>query len=120
MKTEDRIFRVAVVSFIMFVIILFLTMLSGCTTPNRETGTWIKEGIVTKIEYDVIFGGTFTDWRDDIYFDDGTILSSQARDLSSIRLNEAGRYYFDKNYFEYDGYYYKFDNFIRVEYYDET
>jgi len=94
-------------------------LLVGCTTPNRETGIRIKEGKVVKIEYNVPFGGTFSDWRDDILFDDGTWLFSQERDLSSIELNRTGRFYFDKNYFEYDGRDYKFDNFIRVVYSDD-
>lgn len=98
-------------------IILIILLFSGC--QERETGRWVKEGKVIKINYDVIFGGTFTDWRDDIFFDDGTVLSSQARSLSGIELNRSGLFYFDKNYFEYEGAYYKFDNFIRVEYLDD-
>jgi len=86
--------------------------------PKRETGERIKEGIVVRIDYDVIFGGSFTDWRDDIFFKDGTILSSQGRDLSSIRLNESGKFYFDKNYFEYNECWYEFDNFRYVIYPD--
>ena len=101
------------------IIILFLTLslLSGCTESN-ETGTWVKTGKVIKIEYDDVFGGTFTDWRDVIYFADGTVLWSQKRDLSSIILNRTGRFYFDKNYFKYEGVQYKFDNFKYVEWYE--
>ena len=105
------------------IVIIGLTItvliLTGCITPKRETGTLIKEGKVTAIQHDVIFGGTFTDWRDDIYFDDGTVLSSQGKDLSLIVINQTGRFYFEKNYFEYDDAWYKFDNFIRVEYFDD-
>jgi len=98
------------------VLVVSILCLSGCTTPNRETGVRVKDGIVTEIVYDDIFGGTFTDWRDIIYFDDGDVFFSQGRDLSSIELNRTGRFYFDKNYFEYDDCWYKFDNFVRVEY----
>jgi len=97
----------------LFITVLFLT---GCNSNEHETGTRTIEGTVVRIEYDNAFGGTFTDWRDIIYFDDGTIVWSQDRDLSTIELNRTGRFYFDKNYFEYDDYWYKFDNFKRVEY----
>ena len=103
------------------IVIIGLTItvlfLCGCTdSVNRETGTWIKIGKVTKIDYNRAFGGTFTDWRDDIFFEDGTILFSQDKDLSSIRLNETGRFVFEKNYFTYDSHRYRFDNFVSVSY----
>ena len=99
-------------------LIITILLLTGCTN-NRETGIRMIEGKVVKIDYDDIFGGTFTDWRDIIYFDDGTIVWSQERDLSTIELNRTGRFYFDKNYFEYDDSWYKFDNFVRVKYLDD-
>lgn len=97
-------------------IILIFSLVSGCTTNER--GTWKKHGTVIKINEDVIFGGTFTDWRDDIYFDDGTILWSQENSLFGIQLNRSGWFYFEKNYFTYEDFQYKFDNFLRVEYDD--
>lgn len=100
------------------IVILGLTitvlLLSGCA--ERDTGILEKRGQVIKIEYDVVFGGTFTDWRDDIYFDDGTILWVQGGDLSIIEYNKTGIYRFRKNYFEYDGTDYEFHKFIGVDY----
>ena len=106
-----------VISVIIIIMLLSVGLVSGCTElSGRETGTWVKIGRVVKINDDVVFGHTFTDWRDDIYFDDGTILESQGADVSSIQLNKLGRFFFEKNYFTYDGSRYKFDNFMRVEY----
>lgn len=100
------------------ILLLVATLLSGCVHHN-ETGILIKEGIVIDLEYDIIFGGTFTDWRDEITFEDGTCLwVKYDSDLSSIELNKFGRYYFEKNYFEYDGCMYEFHKFIRVEYHN--
>lgn len=96
------------------VVILLTGLLSGCA--ERDIGILEKRGTVTKIEYDVIFGGTFTDWRDDIYFDDGTMLMVQGGDLSIIEFNRTGIYRFRKNYFEYDGVDWEFHKFIGVEY----
>ena len=95
-------------------IILSVMLLSGCQTRDRDI--WCKQGTVVKIDENVIFGGTFTDWRDDIYFSDGTVLSSQRCNLFGIELNRSGRFYFEKNYFTYNGCEYRFDNFVRVEY----
>jgi hypothetical protein len=99
-------------------LILSVLLLSGCQT--RDHSIWCKHGTVVKINEGVIFGGTFTDWRDDIYFSDGTVLWSQEKSLFGIELNRSGRFFFEKNYFTYDGCEYKFDNFVRVEYDDET
>jgi len=110
---------------LLFVVVLIITGIIMFTVvkdglPKRVSGTRTIEGVaVVKINSDVVFGGTFTDWRDDIYFSDGTMVSSQGRDLSSIQLNRTGKFYFDMNYFEYDDCWYEFDNFIRVEYYDD-
>ena len=104
------------------IVILGLTftvlLLAGCIHTN-ETGILVKEGKVTKVRYDVIFGGTFTDWRDEMYFDDGTMLMIQNSDLSNIRLNTTGRFVFEKNYFDYDGHRYKFHKLLSVTYYDD-
>lgn len=97
--------------------ILLIGILSGCA-DERDSGILEKRGNVIKIEYDVIFGGTFTDYRDELYFDDGTMLMIQGGDLSTIELNRTGIYRFRKNYFEYDGTDYKFHKFIGVEYLD--
>ncbi len=108
--------------FIVLSIIYWLfvfSLLSGCVTPYRESGTRIKIGKVVHIDYNNVFGGTFTDYMDVIYFDDGDILQSQNRNLSNIELNRSGIFYFDKNYFEYEGVWYTFDNFNKVEYFDE-
>jgi len=93
--------------------------LSGCIdSANRDTGILEKKGTVIRIEYDVIFGGTFTDYRDDLYFDDGTMLMVQGGDLSQIELNRTGLYRFRKNHFDYEGARYKFHKLIGVEYLD--
>lgn len=96
---------------------LTILLLSGCTDmAQRETGTWMKEGKVIKIEYNQPFGGTFSDYYDYIIFEDGTHICSQRHSLSSIVLNKTGRFFFEKNDFTYNGVRYEFDNFIRVEY----
>ena len=101
------------------IVILGLTItvlfLCGCTNQN-ERGTLIKEGTVTEIEYDIVFGGTFTDWRDELHFKDGVTLWIQDSDLSNVPIGEYARYIFEKNYFEYDGIEYKFYKLIRIEY----
>ena len=80
-------------------------------------GILIKEGRVVHIEYDVIFGGCFTDWRHEIYFDDGSILWTDSDDnLTCIQYNLTGIYKFEKNYFYYEECFYKFHDFIEVEY----
>lgn len=98
-------------------LIFSFLLLSGCQT--RDNSIWCKHGTVIKINEHIIFGGTFTDWRDDIYFNDGTVLSNQEGSLYSIQLNRTGWFYFEKNYFTYEGVQYKFDNFVRVVYDDE-
>lgn len=98
-------------------IIFAVVFLCGCQT--NETGEFVKYGSVRKIDFHDVFGGTFTDYQDIIYFNDGTILYSQDRSLEQIVLNRNGTFYFDKNYFEYDDVSYKFDNFRKVIYDDE-
>jgi len=97
-------------------LIITIMMLSGCA--ERDTGILEKKGEVVKIEYDVIFGGTFTDYRDDLYFNDGTMLMVQGGDLSQIELNRTGLYRFRKNYFDYEGSRYEFHKLLSVEYYE--
>ena len=97
--------------------VLFMCI-SGCTGKNNQM---VKEGKVMKIEYDNAFGGTFTDWYDALYFEDGSIVWVQEReqDLSSIRLNTTGKFYFEKNYFTYNkGVEYKLHKFEGAIYYD--
>ena len=98
-------------------LIISILLLSGCVeSGNRDRGILEKKGSVYKIEYDVIFGGTFTDYRDDLYFDDGTMFMVQGGDLSIIEFNRTGIYRFRKNYFDYEGVNYKFHKLIGVEY----
>jgi len=93
-------------------------MFSGCIQGN-DIHDYYKEGIVVDIDEDVIFGGTFTDWRHDIKFADGTKLwLEHETDLSKIRLNEYGRYHFKTNFFTYDDCKYEFYNLIDVRYND--
>jgi hypothetical protein len=90
----------------------------GCVETN-ERGSYIKTGAVTHIRYDVVFGGTFTDYRDELYFNDGTMLMVKYdSDLSSIQLNRTGVFYFEKNYFNYDGREYRFHKLNKVIYDD--
>ena len=96
-----------------------ITILSGCIHTN-DVHDYYKKGIVTEIEYDIIFGGTFTDWRDELHFEDGTNLwIDKDSDLSIVRLNESGMYHFKTNFFDYDGTRYEFYNLIDVRYYDD-
>ena len=96
-------------------ICLSLIFLSGCA--ERETGELVKTGKVVKIEYDVIFGACFTDWRNEIYFDDGTVLWTDSEDdLGCIKYNLTGAFHFEKNYFKYEDAWYKFNDFQYVEY----
>lgn len=99
-------------------LIIPLLLFSGCISGN-DVHDYYKEGIVIEIEYDVIFGGTFTDWRNEIIFRDGTRLwIDKDSDLSSVRLNESGRYHFKTNFFDYDGIKYEFYNLVDVRYND--
>ena len=74
---------------IIILAIISILLLSGCiNSANRDTGILEKTGKVVKINYDVIFGGTFIDWRDDVYFDDGTMMMVKGGDLSIIEFNK--------------------------------
>lgn len=116
---ENKTLGVAVISFILFVIVLFFAMFSGCISGN-DVHDYYKDGVVTEIEYDIIFGGTFTDWRNELHFDDGAKLwIDKDSDLSQVRLNESGMYHFKTNFFEYNGCKYEFYNLIDVRYYDD-
>ena len=96
--------------------LLTITLFLLCGCAERDIGILEKRGEVIRIDYDVIFGGTFTDYRDDVFFADGTMLMVQGGDLSVIEFNRTGIYRFKKYYFEYDGVDYKFHKFIGVEY----
>jgi len=99
-------------------LLLSVGLLSGCTS-DKYVNSYYKDGIVTEVEYDIIFGGTFTDWRDELHFGDGTRLWIKDSDLSIVRLNESGMYHFKTNFFTYDGREYKFYKLIDVRYYDD-
>jgi len=102
---------------LLIVCIIFTVMLSGCIGNERETGELVKEGRVVDIRYDVVFGACFTDWRNEICFDDGTILWTDSDDnLSCIKYNLTGIFYFEKNYFKYEQAWYRFHDFLYVEY----
>jgi len=98
-------------------LIITILFLSGCVGQNNKM---IKEGKVIKVDYDNSFGGTFTDWYDALYFDDGSIVWVQEReqDLSSIRINITGKFYFEKNYFTYNNVKYKLHKYEGAIYYD--
>ena len=101
------------------IIIILLILLSGCIGGN-DVHDYYKEGVVIEIEYDIIFGGTFTDWRNEITFEDGINLwIDKDSDLSDVRLNESGMYHFKTNFFDYDGSRYEFYDLIDVRYYDD-
>jgi len=103
---------------ILIVLIFSILLLSGCMS-DRYVNSYYKDGIVTEVEYDIIFGGTFTDWRDELHFEDGTTLWIQDSDLSKVRLNESGIYHFKTNFFDYDGREYKFYKLVGIRYYDD-
>jgi hypothetical protein len=114
MKVSNR-WKVWWVSLTILTIILLVLLLSGC--QEREEGELIKEGRVTKIEYDIVFGACFTDWRNEIYFDDGTVLWTNTEDdLDCIKYNLTGIFHFEKDYFKYEDAWYKFHDFQYVEY----
>ena len=99
--------------------ILCVGSLSGCIGGN-DVHDYYKDGVVVEIEHDIIFGGTFTDWRNDMHFEDGTKLwIEHDSDLSSVRLNKSGMYHFKTNFFTYDGCKYEFYDLIDVRYYDD-
>ncbi len=96
-------------------LIVLTLLLCGCN--ERETGELVITGKVTHIEYDVIFGACFTDFRNEIYFDDGTVLWTDSNDdLGCIVYNLTGIFHFEKNYFKYEDAWYKFNDFLYVEY----
>jgi len=100
------------------ILLIPLFLLSGCV--GNDVHDYYKEGMIIEIDRDVIFGGTFTDWRHDVYFDDGMKLwLDHDTDLSMIQLNKTGMYHFETNFFDYDGTRYEFYNLIDVRYYDE-
>ena len=110
-------------SIIVVALVVFLLVINSGNilnfTVGREKGELVKMGTVTKIEYDVIFGGTFTDWRHDMFFEDGTILWVETRnDLSRVKIGISARYVFEKNYFTYDGIKYEFHDLKAVQYLD--
>ena len=96
-------------------LIISVLLLSGCMS-DKYVNSYYKEGIVIEIEYNIIFGGTFTDWRDELHFEDGTTLWIKDSDLSVVRLNESGMYHFKTNSFDYDGREYKFYKLVDVRY----
>ena len=87
---------------------------------GNDVHDYNKDGSVTEIEYDIVFGGTFTDWRNELHFDDDTWLwIDKDSDLSIVRLNVSGAYHFKTNFFTYDGRRYEFYNLVDVRYYDD-
>lgn len=101
-------------------LIITVLFLSGCLN-NDDTVKYTKIGKVKYIEYDVAFGGTFTDWRNEIVFYDGTCLFTKYDDdLRWIEYNRTGKFYFDKTSREYDGWTYTWYDFQGVEWIDEN
>jgi len=118
MMKKDLIKKYGGVAILMVIAIILLLVISfACDYPERETGELIKVGKVVDIKYDVIFGACFTDWRNEIYFDDGTVLWTDSQDdLGCIVYNLTGEFHFEKNYFVYEDAWYKFNDFLYVEY----
>ena len=104
---------------IMIIVALFLVF----GLPNllgNDVHDYYKKGTIIEIDRDVVFGGTFTDWRHDLHFNDGTVLwLDHDSDLSLIRSNVSGMYHFKTNFFTYDGSRYEFYKLIDVRYYDD-
>jgi len=119
-KEEEKPNIYLLVGFVALVIAIILMMIfSQIEFPEREGGTLIIDGAVTEIEHDIIFGGTFTDWRNELHFDDGTKLwIDRECDLSGVKIGILGRYTFEKNYFKYDSAWYNFHILKGVQYFD--
>lgn len=99
------------------IVLIPLMFLSGCV--SNDIHDYYKDGVVIGIDEDVMFGASFTDWRHDVCFDDGTVLwLERESDISKIRLDEFGEYHFVTNFFEYEGTNYEFYRLIDVEYYE--
>jgi len=111
---------IMIIAIMLGIIVLFVTAQNIDIGWNgRETGQLIVEGIVVDIEYYEAFGGTFTDWTHIIEFDDGSrYWIDTDNDLSGVRLNVYGVYYLQKDYFKYDGAWYKFHDLDGVSYPD--
>ena len=103
---------------IIFITVVILTLMTmGFVFYNSsEPDLLVKYGSVRRIEYDVVFGGSFTDWRDELYFKDGTVLWCQDSDLTGIVRNVNATFYFEKDYFTYDNYDYKFHRLVNIVY----
>ena len=110
---------VALIATIIFIFIsgLAIAILVSTFVHGNDVHDYYKTGIVTEIENDISFGFSFTDWRNDLIFADGTRLWIEHDcDLSKVRFNETGIYHFKTNFFEYDGSKYEFYNLIDVFY----
>ena len=119
-ETEEKPSTFVVIGFVcLLIFIVFALVFNQIIFPEREGDTLIVDGAVTEIEHDIVFGGTFTDWRNELHFDDGTELwIDHDCDLSGVKIGIPGRYTFEKNYFKYDGAWYRFHILKGVQYFD--
>jgi len=119
-EKEENVYWGLKLAFVLITIfILFALISTQVVFPERESGKLIVDGAVTEIEHDIIFGGTFTDWRNELHFEDGTELwIDRDCDLSGVKIGIPGRYTFEKNYFKYDGAWYNFHILKGVQYFD--
>jgi len=118
-KKEDSWWGLKLAMSLIIIFIIFALISTQVVFPERESGTLIVDGAVIEIERDIIFGGTFTDWRNELHFEEGTKLwMDRDCDLSGVKIGIPGRYTFEKNYFMYDGAWYHFHELKGVQYFD--
>jgi len=97
------------------IVILITGLLSGCI--NKDATMPVTEiGIVYKIEEDRIVGGTYTDWMDFIYFENGNIYAIYRGSLDLIELNRTGIFTFEKRFYVNGDYTDKYYKLIEVKY----
>ena len=80
------------------VLVLIISILfCGCIDDSE---TFVKEGIVYKIDYGNVVGFTYTDWEDDLHFLDGDVFWIRSDNTHLVRLNVTGVYTFEKLSYE--------------------
>jgi len=96
-------------------LIFSVLLLSGCINQDK---VFDKEGIVYKIEYDMVVGGTYTDWMHFVYFNDGSVFACRRTDkINLIELNRTGVYTLQERFYDKgDGYIDEYYELVGVKY----
>lgn len=97
------------------ILLIPLLFLTGCINQDK---VFDKEGIVIEIEYDVVVGGTYTDWMHFVYFDDGSVFACRRTEtIDLIELNRTGIYTIQERFYDKgNGYVDEYYELIDVEY----